>query len=629
MAGKCLMMMEQVLQRFFPHEHPREVQLQMMKDVHDALLKKKNIIMHAPTGIGKTASSLVPALDIASKKGLTIFFLTSRHTQHHIVIETLKKIKQKNGVSVAVADIIGKKSMCSQEGVEGFHTAEFYDYCKKLREEQQCEFYTNTRKSAPTSLTVQAKKTLEELKFLVPLHVEETNDEARRARLCPYEVAVELARGAQIIITDYYYLFNPGIRMGFFHKIDKELSKAIIIVDEAHNLPERIRNLATEKLSTFILERAITEAKKVDRAELVPLLENILAGLGHLIGQQQEMKIRKEQFMEMVTMTHGYEDAVEELVDLGQEIQVESKRSFLLSVGRFLGAWQGENEGYCRILSKNEKNVVLTYRCLDPALLTKEVVSNAYATVMMSGTLKPTSMYKDVLGFEEAVEKEYPNPFPKKNRLTLIVPKTTTKFTARSEAQYKDIAVWCSGLLDEIPGHVALFFPSYLIRDVVYKHLHTLSDRKFFVEKPKLTKEGKKELIEQFKKHKNAALLGASTGSFGEGLDMPGVLKGVVVVGLPLQKPDLETQSLIDYYDRRFGKGWDYGYVFPAMTRCLQNAGRCIRSEHDKGVLVFLEERFAWHNYLSLFPKDWEMVVDARFKEHLEEFFDSEKSLKR
>src|SRR3989338_11321587 len=167
------------VEKLFPHEKMRPVQAQMIEDIHEALQNKQHIIMHAPTGIGKTASALIPAIDIAIQKNLTVFFLTSRHTQHHIVIETLKKIKQKKGISIAVADIIGKKGMCAQEGAEGFHTAEFYDYCKKLREDSACEFYTNTRKATPSSLTVQAKKTLEELKFMIPLHVEEANEEAR------------------------------------------------------------------------------------------------------------------------------------------------------------------------------------------------------------------------------------------------------------------------------------------------------------------------------------------------------------------------------------------------------------------------------------------------------------------
>lgn len=622
----------QQFQRLFPHEKVRPVQGQMMEDVFDALSAKKHIIMHAPTGIGKTVSALVPALEVAKKEGLTIFFLTSRQTQHHIVIETLKKMKQKQGIAVKAADVVGKRGMCSQDGAEAFHSGEFHDYCRKLREDQQCEFYANTKKGNSQALTVQAKRTMEELKLLVPLHVEETNQEARKARLCPYEMAIELGKEAQVIIADYYYLFNEGIRTSFFHKVDKEMGKAIVIVDEAHNLPERIRNLATEKLSTFILERAIAEAKKMEKDELVPLLENLLSQLqktlkdnandGEEMKNNGEMKISKEEAIDIVKQTHDdYDSLVEELIELGQEVQAASKRSYLLSVGRFLQAWQGEDEGYCRILSAQDKGFSLAYRCLDPSLMSRDVFKACYASVLMSGTLKPTAMYKDILGVDGAIEKEYPNPFPKRNRLTLVVPRTTTKFLQRNEAQYKDIAVWCSGISDGVPGNVALFFPSYFMRDAVYRHFHGLCARKMFVEKPKLTKEEKKSFIERFSAQKNAALLGVSTGSFGEGLDMPGVLKGVIIVGLPLQKPTLEIVSLIGYYDQRFDKGWDYGYVFPAITRCLQNAGRCIRSEHDRGVIVFLDERYARQNYLGCFPKDWEMVVDARFAPHLEGFF--------
>ncbi len=611
---------------FFPHEQVRPVQGEMMQDIFNALSQKKHIIMHAPTGIGKTASSLVPALELAKKEGLTIFFLTSRQTQHHIVIETLKKLKHKHGISIKTADIIGKKGMCAQEGVEGFHSGEFHDYCRKLREDKQCEFYQNTRKT-PQALTFQGKKTLEEFKVLIPMHVEDINSHSKTERLCPYEMAIELGKDAQVIIADYYYLFDEGIRTSFFHKIDKEIGKAIIIVDEAHNLPDRIRTLASEKVNTFVLERAITEAKKLEQVELVELLDNLLSGLHTLIGNQEEKKIVREEVFRMVEPTHEYDEAVEELIEIGQEVQAASKRSFLLSVGRFLLAWQGEDEGYARILSKQENGFVLSYRCLDPALLSAEVFKECYAAVLMSGTLKPTAMYKNILGCEGAIEKEYPNPFPKKNRMTMVVPRTTTKFSSRNEAQYKDIAVWCAGILDEIPGNVAVFFPSYFLRDAVHKHLHGLCQRPMFIEKPKLTKEEKKGFIERFKQIKNAALLGVATGSFGEGLDMPGVLKGVVVVGLPLGRPDLGTQSLIEYYDKRFGRGWDYGYTFPAITKCLQNAGRCIRSEHDKGVIVFLDERFAWPTYLNCFPKEWEIVVDANFIPHLERFF-SEKGNK-
>ncbi|MCH8329504.1 MAG: hypothetical protein IIB81_03875 [Nanoarchaeota archaeon] len=262
----------------------------------------------------------------------------------------------------------------------------------------------------------------------------------------------------------------------------------------------------------------------------------------------------------------------------------------------------------------------------------------------MSGTLIPTAMYKDILGFPDAVEKVYSNPFPKSNRLCLIVPETTTKFTRRCNEEYAKIAEVCNKIVNKIPGNAALFFPSYALRDNVYKNFYNLCDRKMVIEKQNLSKDEKEKILEEFKQHKKegAVLLAVSTGNFGEGIDLPGdFLKGVVIVGLPLEKPDLETKELIDYYQEKVGKGarkptdnansvsgtnsvgFDYGYIFPAITKCLQNAGRCIRSETDKGVIVFLDERFAWQNYIRCLPEDMDFKISKVYEERIERFFGS------
>jgi DNA excision repair protein ERCC-2 len=103
---------------------------------------------------------------------------------------------------------------------------------------------------------------------------------------------------------------------------------------------------------------------------------------------------------------------------------------------------------------------------------------------------------------------------------------------------------------------------------------------------------------------------------------LPGdYLKCVVIVGLPLQKPDLETQALIKYYDDKFKKGWDYGYLLPAFNKALQSAGRCIRTETDKGVIVFIDERYAWTNYFRCFPANWDIKITLLFDRLIEEFF--------
>ena len=170
---------------------------------------------------------------------------------------------------------------------------------------------------------------------------------------------------------------------------------------------------------------------------------------------------------------------------------------------------------------------------------------------------------------------------------------------------------------------MAFFFPSYQIRDTVNNSFASLCNKTLFLEQPNMTKEQKQDFLDRFKnyQHSGAALLGVAAGSFGEGIDLPGVLKAVVVVGLPLDRPDLETQQLIDYYDKKFGKGWDYGYTMPALTKCMQNAGRCIRSETDRGVIIFLDERYAWPRYFTCFPSDWKLKIVPDPLPHIQSFF--------
>ena len=133
-----------------------------------------------------------------------------------------------------------------------------------------------------------------------------------------------------------------------------------------------------------------------------------------------------------------------------------------------------------------------------------------------------------------------------------------------------------------------------------------------------------KNLLDEFKKHKEegSVLLAVTAGNFGEGVDLPGdLLKAVIVVGLPLQKPSLEIKELINYYDKKFQKGWDYAYIYPAIIKVLQNAGRCIRSEEDKGVIIFLDERFAWESYYKCFPTDQDIKISKLYEKKVEEFF--------
>ena len=614
----------------FPHDKVRDIQDSMISDIYDSLKNKKNIIVHAPTGIGKTVSALAPCLSFALKKGLTVFFLTSRQTQHKIAVDTLKQIKKKHGNDFGVVDLIGKKWMCLQE-IEALQNSDFLEYCKKLRDKDECEFYLNTRKKSRQP-TVIASNKLNELKVLGPMHVQELVEECKNPKLCPYEMASLMAQDGKVIIADYNYIFNPNIRDSLFARTGKKLEESIIIVDEGHNLPGRARELLTTRISSFMIDKALKEAGKFEYFDaLVKLkdLKEIFESLGAELNFNKEEKfVRKHEFIDKVNESMDYDKLISDLAFIGDDIREKQKQSYAGSVGKFLEAWLGNDEGFARILAKSSNgNLILNYKCLDPSLITRDVIERSYETIMMSGTLIPTAMYADILGFpKDSVEKVYDNPFPKNNRLCLIIPETTTKFTRRNEEEYKNIANVCNKIVGKINGNSILFFPSYDLRDKVYKHFYSMCSKKKIIEKQNLSKEEKENILEEFKRNRKEGciLLAVSTGSFGEGIDLPGdFLKGVVIVGLPLEKPDLETKELIDYYQERYGKGMEYGYVFPAITKCLQNAGRCIRSETDKGAIIFLDERFAWQNYYKCLPSDMEFKISKNYEERIGRFFGS------
>ncbi len=614
---------------FFPHEKIRRIQDGLMKAVSDALEKKKNMIVHAPTGLGKTAATLAPALEYAYGKKIVIFFLTSRHTQHKIAVDTLKKIKEKLEINLAAVSIVGKRWMCSQSGIEMLTSGEFAEYCRHLKEEGGCEYFSSLKKRNKPSF--ECSKVLDELETSGVVDSESIIEKCRKNKLCPYEIAVLLAKKAKVVIADYSYIFNQSIRTSFFSKTNHDLKDAVIIVDEAHNLPNRVRDLMTVNLSSLTLKNAVREAKRYDAPEIIGILtriQEIVNALTGQLGMDHEQLVRKEDFIQSVQQIGNYGEITERLEEEAEKVRKEQKRSFLGSVARFLGEWPGEDAGFVRIAAhkrfKAEFYPFLSYRCLDPSLATKEVVDNSYSMILMSGTLIPTAMFRDLLGITNCIEREFESPFDAKNKLSLIIPKTTTKYTNRTKEEFRQIAETCSEIVDAIPGNSAVFFPSYALKKMIGAYLKYSTKKTVLEEQPGMSKQEKIELLEKFKAYKKegAVLLGVAAGSFGEGIDLPGdLLKGVVVVGLPLSRPDLETKKLIEYYDKKFNKGWDYGYILPAITKCLQNAGRCVRSETDRGVIIFLDKRYCKSEYIRCFPKSWELKICLDYLPVIEDFF--------
>ncbi|HLD39855.1 MAG TPA: ATP-dependent DNA helicase [Candidatus Nanoarchaeia archaeon] len=612
---------------FFPYPQIRAEQGKLLQDIDSAFQQEKILLAHAPTGLGKTATALSVALHHALEKKKRVLFLTSRHTQHAIAVETLREIKQK-GIYFTTIDLVGKRSMCSQE-IAGLFGNDFNDFCKTIVGRGECEFYNNVKNKQ--QLTVEAKKALSDLQQRYPLHNQEIMNFSREEKMCGYEIAIAMAKTATVIIADYNYLFNPFIQQNFFNKLELEMKDVIVIVDEGHNLPARVVDVLSSALNSITIKNAVLEAKKFGFNGMLFWLQELVRILNELVQSSEnnfgsvENLVAKDDFMSKVKAVVDYDELINELELAAEEVRRKQKKSYLGGIAAFLEAWKGEDKGFARMLVEKETNygpvTTLSYQCLDPRIITEPIFKQIFTGVIMSGTLTPLFMYRDILGITRAVEKEYGSPFPPENKLSVVIPETSTKYNLRGEAMFQKIAGMCTEIAALVPGNIAFFFPSYQLRDSIANHLR--SPKKLFFEKKEMTTEDKNTFLAEFKAHKNQGgiLLGVSGANFAEGVDFPGdLLNGVVVVGLPLGKPDLQTKEIVKYYEEKFGKGWDYGYIYPAMSKCIQSAGRCIRSETDKGAVIYLDERFAWQNYYACLPREG-LRVTKEYQGLLKEFF--------
>ncbi len=599
----------------FPFEKVRPGQKEFMDDVEYAIKNRMNIVANAPTGIGKTVATLVPALEYALKNDKTVFFLTPRHSQHMIAVETLRLMKKK--ANFVAVDLIGKKWLCPIEGVDFLSTNEFNEYCKYMRKEEKCPFYNNTWQHG--KLTDGAKGKLMEISINSPVHADEIK--LMSGNYCPYEILINLSKESSVIIADYYHLFSPYSNL--LLRANKKIEDSILIIDEAHNLGERIMKLMSTSLSTRSLGWAIKEAEQFGFDMIKRQLKELKAALPKI--SDRDKIISKEELVEKIR--YDYFDMVSNLKVAADEVREEKKKSYISSVAKFLDAWESSDEGFSRIYKRDKLgNAYIFFNCLDPSAVSKDIFDRAHSSILMSGTMKPLEMYIDILGLDKTrtIGKEYSTPFPKKNRLDIIVPGTTTKYSMRGNEMWKTMAEYITKLSDAIPGNLAVFFPSYDIKEKIMSFCKNSIKKQIIEEVRNLTKDEKTRIYRRFlaNSFNGAVLFGVLGGSFSEGVDFPGnAINGVIIVGLSLRQPTLETKVMINYYDKKFHRGWDYAYIYPAVVKSLQAAGRCIRSEFDRGVIIYLDERYLWSNYRKLFPSDLNIKVTKEPCKYVKNFF--------
>ncbi len=610
----------------FPYPTVREGQGEFIKKVSQSISEKKNIMVSAPTGLGKTISGLAPAIHYAKKNNLSVIYLTSRQTQANQAIKTIMDINRVSKEPINYVAFIGKRSMCVHPERDLYPASDFNDFCKKVRETGKCKFFKNAKND----------DNFEQIKIILDessksfMSVEGFVNLSGSNNFCPYELAGVKAHHADVLICDFNYMFSGGIRENFLGKVGRQLEECILVVDEAHNLPDRVRNAYSFSLSTELIKNALKELSDfIKSSKYDSYIQNLQGAMediyfDKLLGEKKNYLLSKKDFSDAyISKFSGdttFSIILEELAQIEALVKEERVISYVGRVASFIESWLDlDEESFLRTLEKDvrEDKTILSIKikCIDPSDICSEVVNKTYSTIMMSGTLSPIGMYKDILGVENTYLMELESPFLKENQLTMVVEDVTTKYSARSIDMYRKIAKNIeSSLLSAQDKNALVFFPSYDFMERILSNMsiHTLN-RKILREQKYMTKEKKEDIVADFRNNggfdtKSKVLFGITSGSFSEGLDLPDdALEMVIIVGLPLGVPDLFTEAVIKHFDKKFHKGQFYGYIYPAISKIVQAAGRCIRTETDRGVVILMDNRFLWPLYAQCFPKHWKI----------------------
>jgi len=633
---------------FFPYDNFRANQEEFIQFVQTSLIQKKNPIVEAATGFGKTISVLSAILPLAEKLGKKIVYCCRTHKQMDRVMEELMEIGKK--VEVSGISIKGRNSMCLHPTIvnNDMDTAMALHVCRLLRRENKCEFYENMKEKDDRAYEIEVslsqKPSLSQ--DVVTLCIQEN--------MCPYEVVKGILQNVEVISCSYMYIFHPEIRENFLEGIGATLEDIILVLDEAHNLPDLAINLGSDQLSIYSITNAINESIEFEESIVSEFLNRLYEVFLELENEfrlelDEEVIISYQDLFTRLEGTKGpfvsknFEKTLFDLIlymkTVGEKVQKERlkrnkmPRSHIYRIATFLENWfkVHGNEGYCYIFEKtktkkDEDTLKLEILSLDPRPITTQVLDYVFGAVHMSGTLEPLNAYSDMIGTKNPAYKVFPSPFSPMNIKGIVTKGVTTKGTHRNEEMYKKITLKALDIIHSVPANVGIFCSSYEVLDgLLNSGIALMSDKPVFVERRNMDSRENDMLISDFKFHsgkKGAVLLGVMGGRNAEGGDYPGnEMNTVIIVGVPYARPSPRIEAQIDYYQKVFlGKGKYYGYYLPAHRKLSQAAGRAHRLLSDKALIVFLDERVA-NKFVSKDIPKW-------IRECLEFIPDSEEMLK-
>lgn len=574
----------------FPFSY-REGQKKLVSSVYRTILRKKKLFIQAPTGVGKTMAAVFPAVRaVGEGLGEKIFYLTAKTITRTVAEQAFQTLRGQ-GLLYKVITLTAKEKICFCEQTECNPDA--CPYAKG---------HFDRVNDAVYDLIIQADVMTREV----------LEAQAQKYQVCPFEMALDVSTWVDAVICDYNYVFDPNAHLKrFFSEGIK--GEYLFLIDEAHNLVERGR----EMYSAQLYKEDLLSIKRLVKSEDAKLARR----LEECNKQFLELKKECENYVILSSVSHialKLMNVLSELERYLEECQDQEKRKevldFYFQVRMFLNIYDILDENYI-IYSELERSgrFKLKLLCVNPAVNLQTYLEQGNSTIFFSATLLPIHYYKKLLSVETddyAVYAE--SSFPKENRLLLLGTDVSTKYTRRGTEMYQKFARYILRVVQAKKGNYLVFFPSYRFMEDVYECFEMEMDDRMGIEciiqSQYMGEEAREIFLETFEEERENSLIGFCVmgGIFSEGIDLTkDKLIGAVIVGTGLPQVCNDREILKIYFDQKGMPGFDFSYLYPGMNKVLQSAGRVIRTEEDRGVILLLDERFVERQYREIFPREW------------------------
>lgn len=587
----------------FPFPRPRPGQPELAAAVDRAIRDEVRLFVQAPTGIGKTVSVLLPAIQALGEGRVDkVFYLTAR-TPGRTVAEKAVADLHRSGLRLKSLTLTARERIC-------FHPAG-----PEACDPETCEF--------ARGYFDRVGEALEELFARDDFPRTTVEEIARRHRVCPFELSLDLSLWSDLIICDYNYVFDPRVYLKRFF-LDRP-GRYLLLVDEAHNLVDRAREMFSAGLSTTEVNaarRSLQELKQGKHPGLNRQLERLsreLRGPESGIGEEGMPGpwVSWEVPRSLLSVLEGFlEQARDALISPLPPGPRERLVQLYFDAFTFLKVAEVFDDHYVACAERTARQTRLRLLCLDPSARLAEALQRGIAAVFFSATLTPLGFFRRLLGGRQADPLlSLDSPFPRQHLRLLVADRIATTFRRRSQT-LDAVAAKIAAVVAQRPGNYLAYFPSYRYLTAVLARFQAAAPgMATLVQVPGMTETQREAFLAAFDERRETTLVGFALmgGIFGEGIDLLGErLVGAVVVGVGLPQLCLERELIRNHFDEHGLPGFDYAYTFPGMNRVLQAAGRVIRSDEDRGVVLLVDERFTEERYRALFPAWWRPVVRVR-----------------